>query len=67
MPYSVDFSDDPKYNRKVKVVYEKDRAVFKLSQSNVTIYIGEVKNDSMGSNNETHDHKLFRSGEASSS
>ena len=63
----IDFSYDPKYNRKVKVIYEKDKITYKVSQSNVTIYIGEVKYDSMGSSNGTNENQLFRPGETSSS
>ena len=63
MPYSVDFSDDPKYNRKVKVVYEKDRTIYKLSQNDVTIYIGEVKYDDVRNEVRDNGNEDKRSGE----
>jgi hypothetical protein len=63
----IDFYKDPEYNRKVKVVYEKDRIIYKLYQDNVTIYIGEVKNGNVGNEVRDHDDADKRPGEVSRS
>ena len=50
----VDIFADPKYNRKIRVVYESGRTVYKLYQSGQLVYISEVKNEDV--RDEVRDH-----------
>jgi hypothetical protein len=63
MSYLVDNFSDPMYNKKIKIVYEKDKTFYKLYHGGKLAYISEVDNEQTGNEVRNNGNEHKRSGE----